>query len=186
MDDSRIIELFWHRSEQAIEAAAGKFGAICRGIAWNLLRSDEDAEECLSDTWHTLWETIPPQRPEKLRAYTAGITRNLAMKRLTQRNAAKRACMTVSFEELNECIPAPQTVEQAMEARELTRVIEEFLRTLEPDSRNMFLRRYWFFDSIREIAARFGVSEGTVKTRLYRVRNELKKYLAKEADIYVG
>lgn len=186
MDDRRIIELFWQRSEQAIEAAEEKFGAICRGIAWNLLRSEQDAEECLSDTWHTLWETIPPQRPEKLTAYTAGITRNLAMKRLTARNAAKRACLTVSFEELNECIPSSQTVEQVMEGRELTRVMEEFLWTLKPEDRNMFLRRYWFFDSIREIAGRFGVSEGKVKTRLYRIRKSLKEYLEKEADIYVG
>lgn len=186
MDDKQILELFWQRSEQAIEAAARKFGPLCRGIAMNLLRNDEDAEECVSDTWHALWQTIPPERPEKLGAYTAAITRNLSMKRLTQRNAAKRAFLTVSFEELSECLPSQDSVERRLEGRELTRVLEEFLWTLDPESRNMFLRRYWFFDSIRDIARRFGATEGKVRTRLNRIRNQLKEYLAKEADIYVG
>lgn len=186
MQDEQILELFWQRSERAIHEAKCRFGAMCQGIAWNLLRNEEDVEECLSDTWHTLWQTIPPERPERLGAYTAGITRNLSMKRLTRRSAGKRAFLTVSFEELSECVPSGETVEQVLEGRELTRVLEEFLWTLDPESRNMFLRRYWFFDSIRQIAQRFGASEGKVRTRLYRIRKDLKVYLAKEADIYVG
>ena len=186
MDDSRIIELFWQRSEQAIAAAAGKYGAMCRGIAGNLLRNDEDAQECVNDTWQGLWDTIPPRRPDPLAAYIAKITRNLAMKRLTHRNAAKRTALVVSFEELNDCIPSGDSPEQILEGKELSRVIDSFLNTLDPDSRNMFLRRYWFFDSIAQIAAGFGVSQSKVKMRLYRIRNELKEYLAKEADIYVG
>lgn len=186
MDDSRIIDLFWQRSEQAITAVAGKYGAMCRSIAENLLRNDEDAQECVNDTWQGLWDTIPPQRPDPLAAYVAKITRNLAMKRLTYRRAAKRTALVVSFEELSDCIPSSDSPEQILEGKELSRVIDEFLDTLDTDSRNMFLRRYWFFDSVAQIAAGFGVSQSKVKMRLYRIRNELKTYLAKEADIYVG
>lgn len=186
MDDSTILELFWQRSEKAIGSVNEKYGAICRALARNLLRNEQDAEECVNDTYHALWDSIPPQRPEKLMPYIAKITRKLSMKRLTYRNAAKRAAVTVSFEELDQCIPDGKSVEDALEARELTRILEEFLKTLDPDHRNMFLRRYWYFDPIRDIAVRFGVSEGTVKTRLYRIRKDLKDYLAKEADIYVG
>lgn len=186
MEDTGIIELFWQRSEQAITAAAEKYGAMCRSIAGNLLRNEEDTQECVNDTWHGLWDTIPPQRPDPLAAYIAKITRNLAMKQLTRRNAAKRAALVVSFEELQDCIPDVDSPERILEGKELSRMIDEFLDTLDPDSRNMFLRRYWFFDSIAQIAAGFGVSQSKVKTRLYRIRNELKLYLAKEADIYVG
>ena len=186
MDDSRIIELFWQRSEQAIEAAEEKYGAMCRSIAANLLRNDQDTQECLNDTWHSLWEAIPPLRPDPLAAFIAKLTRNHAMKKLTYRSAAKRTAVVVSFEELNECIPSALTPEQILEGQELSRMIDRFLDTLDPDSRNMFLRRYWFFDTIAQIAAGFGVSQSKVKTRLYRIRNELKIYLAKEAGIYVG
>lgn len=185
MDDSRILDLFWQRSESAIDSVNAKYGPMCRSIAMNLLRSEEDAEECVNDTYHGLWNTIPPERPEKLSPYIAKITRNLAMKRLTYRNAAKRAVLTVSFEELNECIPGGSEPEKILEERELTRLLEQFLSTLDRDSRNLFLRRYWFFDSVREIARGFGIPEGTVKTRLFRLRNQLKAYL-EEAQIYVG
>lgn len=185
MDDNRIIELFWLRSEQAISAADAKYGRMCRQLAMNLLRSEEDAQECVNDTYHGLWNSIPPERPEKLSSYVAKITRNLAMKRLTYRNAAKRAVVTVSFEELNECICTGHSMEEILEEKELTQLLEQFLDTLDRDSRNMFLRRYWFFDSIREIARGFGVSEGKVKTRLFRIRQQLKQYL-EEAQIYVG
>lgn len=185
MDDDRIIELFWKRSEQAISATDVKYGGMCRSLAMNLLRSQEDAQECVNDTYHGLWNSIPPARPEKLASYIAKITRNLAMKRLTYRNAAKRAVVTVSFEELNECISAGHSMEEILEGKELTQLLERFLDTLDRDSRNMFLRRYWFFDSIREIARGFGVSEGKVKTRLFRIRQQLKQYL-EEAQIYVG
>lgn len=186
MDDGRIIDLFWQRSEQAIDAVDGKYGAMCRGIAMNLLRSTEDAEECVNDAYHGLWNTIPPMRPEKLPSYIAKITRNLAMKRLTYRNAAKRAVVTVSFEELSGCIPDGKSMEAFLEGKDLSRIIDSFLDTLDEDSRNIFLRRYWFFDSIARIAQGFGMSQGAVKNRLYRTRKLLKDYLAKEADIYVG
>ena len=186
MDDSRIVDLFWQRSEQAIDAVSGKYGAMCHSIAWNLLRSDQDAQECVNDTWYALWKAIPPQRPDPLAAFVAKITRNLAMKRISYGHAAKRTAQVVSLEELNECVPAPLMPEQALEGKELSRLIDAFLDTLAPEERNMFLRRYWFFDSVGQIAAGFGVSQSKVKMRLHRIRKKLKDYLLKEAGIHVG
>ena len=186
MDDNRIVELFWQRSEDAISAAEEKYGNLCRRIAGNLLRSQEDVHECVNDTWHSLWNAIPPERPDKLTPFVARITRNLAMKRLTYQNAAKRQAVTVSFDELDACIPDEKTVEAALERKELARLMDAFLDTLDAESRNLFLRRYWFFDPVKQLARSFGMSESKVKVKLFRIRNELKKYLETEADIYVG
>lgn len=186
MKDSEIIDLFWQRSEDAIPAAEAAYGPMCRGIARNLLRNEEDAQECVNDTWHSLWNAIPPERPVRLKAYVARVVRNLAMKRLTYRNAAKRQAVTVSFEELSQCIPDDRTVEAALEGKELSRAIDAFLNTLSEENRNLFLRRYWFFDSVKVLSRSFHMSESKVKVTLYRLRNQLKDYLAKEADIYVG
>jgi RNA polymerase sigma-70 factor (ECF subfamily) len=185
MDDERIIELFWQRSEQAVSAVSEKYGAMCHRIALNLLRCCEDAEECVNDTWHGLWETIPPERPRSLVAFIAKIARNQAMKRLTYRTAAKRDVVIVSFEELNACIPDGYRMEEIADSRDLSRLLDLFLDTLDAESRNIFLRRYWFCDSIREIAKGFGISESKVKVRLFRTRRQLKAYL-EEAQIYVG
>lgn len=186
MKDSEIIELFWQRSEDAIHAAEDAYGPMCRGIARNLLRNEEDTQECVNDTWHSLWNAIPPERPLRMKAFVARITRNLAMKRLRERNAAKRQAVTVSFEELSQCIPDGMTVEAVLEGKELSRAIDGFLDTLCEENRNLFLRRYWFFDSVKELARSFRMSESNVKVTLYRIRKELKEYLEKEADIYVG
>ena len=186
MDDQTIIGLFLQRSEQAIAATDQKYGNLCRRICMNLLRNAEDAQECVNDTWHSLWETIPPQRPDPLAAYIARIARNLAMKKLNYRNAAKRSAVIVSYEELSDCIPSGQDPASRMEAADLRRLINDFLDTLNPVNRNLFLRRYWFFDTVEQMAAGFGMSRSAVKTRLFRIRQELKDYLAKEADIYVG
>lgn len=186
MNDSEIIALFFQRSETAIGETEKKYGALCHSVAWNLLHSQEDAKECVNDTWHGLWNAIPPHRPEKLGPFAARITRNLAMKRLAHQNAEKRQAVTVSFEELSQCIPDEKTVEQALEGRELTKLLDAFLDTLEAEDRNLFLRRYWFFDSIRELASRFGITQNHVKIKLYRMRKALKQYLEQEAQIYVG
>lgn len=185
MEEESIIKLFFERSEKAIEVVQHQYGPLCRGIARNLLGSDQDVEECLNDTWHVLWNAIPPKRPENLGAYTAKITRNLAMKRLTHMNAEKRMAVTVSYEELSQCIPAGQTPEELLEGKELILLLDRFLKKLDADSRDMFLRRYWFFDSVGQIAKGFGISETRVSTKLYRIRKKLKDFLAKEAQIYV-
>ena len=186
MDDSRIVELFWQRSEDAIGAAEKAYGGLCRMIARNLLHNGEDVQECVNDTWHSLWNAIPPERPDKLLPFVAKITRNLAMKRLRYQNAAKRKAVTVSFNELDACIPDGQTVEMALEGKAMSRLIDAFLDTLDEESRNLFLRRYWFFDSVKQLARTFGMSESKVKVKLFRMREALKKYLETEADIYVG
>lgn len=186
MDDSEIIELFWQRSEDAICAAEEKYGNLCGMIANNLLRNPEDARECANDVWHSLWNAIPPEKPKNLAAYIARVARNLAMKRLTYRTAAKRQAAVVSFEELSDCVPDPATPEMALEGKELSRTLDAFLDMLPPEDRNLFLRRYWFFDSTKELAASFRMTESKVKIKLHRIRKKLKDYLEKEADIYVG
>lgn len=186
MEDREIIALFLQRSEDAIQATEAKYGALCHGIAWNLLHSREDAAECVNDTLYALWKGIPPWEPEKLGPFAARITRNLAMKKLSAQNAVKRQGTTVSFEELNQCIPDGTSPEEAMAGKELSQVLDAFLDTLELRERNLFLRRYWFFDSVRQLARTFGMTEAHVKVKLYRMRKALKKYLEQEADIYVG
>ncbi len=185
MDDNRIIELFWQRSDDAIPAAEEKFGKLCRRITGNLLLSEEDAEACVNDVWHNLWNAIPPERPQNLTAYIARIARNLAMKRLTYRTASTRQAAVVSFEELNQCVPDSVTPESIMERKMLAQAVDAFLDTLEPEDRNLFLRRYWFFDSTKSLAGTFHLSESNVRIKLHRIRKKLKYYLEKEADIYV-
>lgn len=185
MEDKKIVDLFFARSELAIAQAREKYGALCRKIAGNMLKNAEDAEECVNDTMLALWNAIPPARPQLLGAFIARITRNQAGNRLAYNTAQKRnAQMAVSMEELSDCLAAPGTVEQEFEGRELTRVIEQFLLTLDDDSRNMFLRRYWFYDSVAEIASGFGVSKSKVKSVLFRAREKLRAHLIKEGYLY--
>ena len=162
MDDGRIIELLFQRSESALEAAQQKYGSMCLSIARNLLGNEEDAQECVNDALHTLWNAIPPQRPVKFGPFLAAIVRNLAMKRLTFQNAEKRAGWTVSYEELSECIPGGKTMEQLLEDRGLAEAINRFLKTLDRNSRDLFLRRYWFFDSVKELSQRFHMTQNLV------------------------
>ena len=185
MQDQKIIELFWQRSEEAVSAVTMVYGSMCHGIAWGILKNEEDTQECVNDTWHTLWITIPPPRPNRLKAYIARITRNLAMKRLTLQGAAKRQAVVVSFDELSQCIPDQRTVENTLEGKELSQAIDRFLDTLDQQDRNLFLRRYWFFDSVKELSQRFHMTQNHVKVKLHRMREQLKDYLAKEVDIHV-
>ncbi len=186
MDDRAIIALFFQRSEDALTVTQEKYGKLCHTIAENLLHSREDAEECVNDTWHSLWNAIPPEQPENLCAYIARITRNLALKRLTYRNALKRRAVTVSFDELRECIPDYATPEAVLEGKELSRAIDAFLDTLDAESRNLFLRRYWFFDSTKTLSQSFHMSQSKVKVKLFRIRKQLKNFLEQEVGIYVG
>ena len=185
MKDRQIVELFFQRSEDAILAADRQYGAMCRGIAKNLLESQEDAEECVNDTWHVLWCAIPPEKPERLGPYIAKIVRNLAMKRLTRQNAQKRTAAVISYEELSACIPGGTSVEEMLEAQVLSDALKRFRDTLDRESRDLFLRRYWFCDSIEEIARNSGMTQRSVTKKLYRIRNKLKEFLKKEEQIYV-
>ena len=182
MEDSRIMELFWARDERAIEEAARRHGGLCRALALRVLGDLRDAEECVSDALLAAWDSIPPARPEKLSAYLARLTRNLALKRCRDRSRLKRGGgeYDLAYEELDECLAGRESVEGTLERRELSTAIAAFLRTLPRTERQLFLCRYWYFDSIAELSRSFGFSESKVKSMLGRSRSKLRRYLEKE------
>lgn len=182
MDDAAIIDLYWTRDEQALAETEQKYGAYCRTIARNILYSPEDTEECVSDTWLGAWNSMPPKRPSILSAFLGRITRNLALDRWKAAHADKRGggTLPLALDELDECIAAKGGVEAAMDEKELSRAIDAFLRTLPERECNLFLRRYWFLDSVREIARRYRLNENNVKSILFRTREKLRKYLQQE------
>ena len=180
MNDRHILKLLLSRAEQAIEAMAVAYGARLYGIAHNILGSTRDAEECVNDTYLALWNAIPPEEPDPLCAYTYRVGRNTALKRLRDNTAQIRnSTYDLSLDELSECIPAGDLWEQ-MEARELARLLNRFLKSQPPENRQLFLLRYWFGDSVQDIGKRLGMKPGTVSVRLNRIRSALKDYLNKE------
>ena len=185
MEDKTIIELFWRRDEEAIRASQAKYGPYCLHIAAGILADRQDAEECVSDTWLRSWNAMPPHRPGCLRLFLGKITRGLACDRVRAQHAWKRGggAYVEALEELAECLPAAQGTEQAVEARELERTVNAFLRTLPEQACNVFLRRYWYAESLEDIAGRYGMNVNTVKTSLYRTRQKLKNHLEKEGII---
>ena len=182
MDDREIVELYWQRDQQAVAETAAHYGAYCRAVALGVLRNEQDAEECVNDVWAAAWEAIPPHRPDRLNAFLAKITRNLALKRLRDRNAEKRGGgeTMLALEELEEIIPGGSTLDEQIEARELARKLDEFLSTLGQTERRVFLCRYWYFDSVRDVASRFGMGESRVKMMCLRTRKKLLLFLRKE------
>ncbi len=181
MDDSRIIELFFERSEQAIAELSKKYGMTALRVAGNILGSREDAEECVNDAYLAVWNTVPPQSPDPLRAYVLKVVRNLAIKKYEAKTALKRnSFYDVALDEIAECFPAPGAVEERLEAKEVAGMINSFLGTLNSRDRVIFVRRYWHSDSPRTIAEMLGKRENYISVRLSRIRRELRKYLAKE------
>lgn len=183
MDDNRIIALYWSRSERAIAETDRKYSGYCRAIAGNILKSPEDAEECVSDTWFRAWENMPPQKPDHLRAFLGRITRNLSLDRLRRAEAQKRAAsMTSALAELEECLPA--ALPDTADTLHLTDCLNRFLEELPPEKRRVFLLRYWYVCPVREVAKQTGMTVSKVTSMLFRTRNELREFLAKE-DIFV-
>lgn len=179
MEDENILELFFARSEQAIRELDHKYGTICHNFSYNIVNSREDAEECVNDAYLGTWNAIPPARPKALLAYVVRIVRNISLKRYWSREAAKRSGRyTVALQEIEACIADPCTVEDAIGVKELVRLLGDFLDTLTLENRVIFMRRYWFSDSYRDIAAFVGLPEKTVSVRLARTRGKLKEYLA--------
>jgi len=178
MEDQRIVELFFARSEQAVAALDEKYGSLLFRISDNILQNDLDAAECVNDTYLGVWNAVPPARPSPLCAFVCRIARNLSLKRYRERTAQKRG-PALPLEELAGCIPAP-SAEDVLSARELGQAICRFLDGLDRESRVLFLRRYWFSDPVKDIAVRLGVSENTVSARLRRLRIRLQQYLQKE------
>ena len=175
MDDKQIIELYFERSEEAIGESSKKYGGYCRTIAGNILSSSADVEECVSDTWLRVWGAIPPNRPECLRAFIGRIIRNLALDRL---RAAKKRCPIQ--EELAECLLQRDPTAGMTERVVLTAALDRFLAGLPSRKRKMFLRRYWYFSTVEELARDFGMSESGVKMTLLRLRRELQVQLKQE------
>jgi RNA polymerase sigma-70 factor (ECF subfamily) len=177
--DAQIVDLYFARSEEAIAACQQKYGAACYRIAYNILYSVEDAEECVNDTWLKAWNAIPPEKPTRLGAWLSTVTRRLALTRYEHRKAARRyAGVESSLEELSECIPdnslsiADETV--------LRMAINGFLASLPTRTRMIFLRKYWYMDNVAAIAKALGMSEGAVKVTLHRTREKFRKWLTKE------
>lgn len=184
MTDEFILALFWRRSEEAIHATAERYGGFLTRIALHILHQREDAEECVNDTYWTAWRQIPPDRPMALRSYLGRITRCHALNRFDYLTAQKRGSeFVLQLDELAECLPGGQSPESQCEAGQLGEVISVFLRTQEEEARLLFIRRYWYCDSIRELAQRYGLSQSKVKSALLRTRSRLRDYLQKEGYV---
>ena len=181
MEDMQIIELYWRRDEQAITETDRKYGPFCHRIAMNILSCFQDSEECVSDAYGKTWDTIPPTRPDSLRAYLGRIVRNLSLSRYRSRHAQKRfSGMEVLLSELEDCVPVPDRTHQQVEAEELGRVISRWLRGLPEDDRSIFLRRYWNGEAVKELARDAGLRPNAMTKRLLRLREDLRRYLEGE------
>ena len=182
MDDNQIIDLYWARSQQAIAESEHKYGAYCRTVARNILDREEDAEECVNDTWLRAWNVIPPQRPTRLQAFFGKLTRNLSLDRWRRDRAQKRGGSQVelALEELEDCLAARDRVDESLNAQHTARLISGFVRSLPQPERTLFVRRYWYLDDIQTLARSMGMGQSQVKSRLHRIRLRLKAELEKE------
>jgi len=181
-EDETIIDLYFAREERAIAETGKKYGGYCRSIAFNILHSHEDTEECVSDTWLHTWNAIPPTRPGCLRAFLGRITRNLSFTRWEAARAQKRGGgqTELLLSELSDCLPGGERPEARLDAQAVTLTIEVFLQSQTRENRQLFLRRYYYGDSVRRLSGLFGLTENTVKSRLFRLRAGLRDALLKE------
>ena len=185
MDDQSIVALFWERSEQAIAETDRKYGAYCYSIAYHALANNEDAEESVSDTYMAAWNQLPPHRPSILATFLGKITRRISINRWKAKNTAKRGGgqITLTLEELDNCVDGTQDLEASSDARELSACLNRFLDSLPKAERDIFLRRYWFFDPIAAIAESYGFTQSKVTSMLHRMRGKLRKQLEKEGFV---
>ncbi len=180
MEDNEIVELYFKRDENAIAQTQQKYGKLCHGIAKKIVGNESDAEECVNDTYYGIWQAIPPERPSNFCAFVAKVARNLSLVRLKYMSADKRnAEALLSLSELEEIIPDACAFED-IEDREVGGWINDFLYAEDEETRNIFIRKYWYFDSIDELSRRFGHSHSKIKSLLYRTRNKLKEYLTEK------
>ena len=182
MEDSAIVTLYWQRSEQAIAESDTKYGPYCGHIAYGLLQNSEDTQECVSDTWLAAWNAMPPHRPERLSGFLGKLTRRISLKRWEAARAQKRFGdeTALALEELSQCVDGSGDVQGELEATELAARINDFVLALPQAERRVFLCRYWYLDSVAEIAIRFGFSTSKVKSMLYRIRQQLRQTLEQE------
>ena len=180
MNDLEIIELYFERNEKAIKETDTKSGRLCRRIAKNILQDEQDTEECVNEAYLGVWNAIPPTRPNNFTSFVCKITRNLSLKRLEARTRQKRsATAIVSLDELAGILP-DEKIATGVSDGDIAKAISDFLRKENEDVRNVFMRKYYFFDSIGDIAQRFGFTESKVKSMLFHTRNKLRDYLIKE------
>lgn len=182
MEDTAIVALYWRRDEQAIGETEAKYGPYCRAIARGILPDEQDAEESVNDTWLRAWESIPPQRPQRLSTYLGKLTRNLSLSRLRERSAQKRGGgeLPLALEELAECLPGPDDPAQALEAKELGRTLNRFVGRLKETERDVFVSRYYFLTPLEELSRKTGYSQSKLKSMLFRTRKRLYDYLREE------
>ena len=182
MNDDKMIGLYFDRSEEAIAETDRKYGTACRKMAYNILGSPEDTEECVSDTYMRVWEVIPPKRPSKLGAFVVGIARHIAldMCRAASRLKNGGGYGSVGYDEIADCLPSAETVESAVDRGAVLKTVERFLSTLPRYKQIMFVRRYYYCSTCAEIADELHTTESNVKTSLLRIREKLRKYLEKE------
>jgi len=180
--DEEIIDLYWQREERAISETDIKYGRYCYAIAKNILKTTEDSEECVNDTWMHAWNAMPPERPNFLKLFLAGITRNLSLDTYKRNHAKKRGGdeMALLLDELEECIPSSRSIDEEMEAKELGKIINGFLNTLPERERYVFVRRCYFVESNQAIADKYNLSEQNVRVILNRTRKKLRAYLTRE------
>lgn len=180
MEDEAIVTLYWQRSEEAIAQTDQKYGRYCHAIAYNILQDHQDSDECVNDTYLSLWEIIPPRRPSLLSALLAKITRNHALDRCKYNRAEKRGGgqVALALDELSECVGKSE--EDYLEGRALTELLNSFLTDLPQKSREVFLLRYWYLCSVKQIGDKLGLSESYVKMTLLRSRKQLRALLEKE------
>lgn len=182
MEDIKIIELYFDRAESAITETKNKYGHFLHRISMNILRSYQDAEECVNDTYLRAWNSIPPTKPVQLKSYLGAITRNLSLDRYKKRIAGKRAGeeFALLLSELEDCLADNTTPETVLEQKEIAMQISAFLRSLSSEKRLLFLRRYYYCDDMKTLAKLFGYSESKIKSNLFRIRKDLKKKLEQE------
>ncbi|MBR2622327.1 MAG: RNA polymerase sigma factor [Clostridia bacterium] len=184
MDDQKIVDLYWERSESAIKETQKKYGRYCHSIAYAILHSNEDAEECVNDTYLRAWGAIPPAKPSRLATFLGKITRNLALDRYDSAHAQKRHTATeLVLDELSECIPDADSTLDLTDKIALGDAINSFLEGLPVKTRQIFMRRYWYLSSIKDIARDVDMSESAVKVSLMRTRNIFKAHLEKEGIV---
>ena len=181
MEDQEIVDLYWGRDQRAIVRSEEKYGTYLRGIAWHILANREDCEECVNDTWLKAWNAMPMARPSILSAFLGAITRNLSLDRYRRKRSAKRGKGQVEyvFDELLDCAGGDEPARH-LEERELVESLNRFLGELDPQKRVLFVRRYWYMDTVAELAGQFALSESNVKTSLFRIRQKLKEHLRRE------
>lgn len=182
MEDSQILDLYFRRSEQAIQETDAKYGGYCYKIAYGILANREDSEESVSDTYLCAWNAIPPRRPSALSAFLGKLTRNVSINRWKKLRAKKRGGgeISIALEELGECVSGSQSVENMMDRKEIAAFLSRFLLALPEAERQVFLCRYWYVNSLEEISQRTGFTVSKIKSMLYRTRGKLAKALEKE------